>query len=96
MIGSHKALRSEGTLACTSELNNNEQLGEVPLPRHSSNECFQVQQGKQVVQDKKQICISPASAEASAHPRLDMFGNSDPFCLYQLRISLSEALQKFS
>lgn len=56
----------------TSEPSSDEQLREVPLPRsrYSANEYFQVQQGKQVAQEKQKICISPALAGALDHLRL--------------------------
>ena len=75
-MGSVMGLRSEEPLGCRLEPSGDEQLGEVTLPRsrHSANDCFQVQQGKQVAQEKQQICVSPAFAGALAHPRLGMFG----------------------
>lgn len=75
-MGSVMALKGEETQGCRSELSGDGQLGEVPLPRsrHSSNECFKVQQGKQAAPEKQKIHISPAFAGALAHLRLSMFG----------------------
>lgn len=75
-MGSVMALKGEETQGCRSELSGDGQLREVPLPRsrHSANECFKVQQGKQAAPEKQKIHISPAFAGALAHLRLSMFG----------------------